>query len=411
MHGAVSSGALVAPLLVTPTGPAPRRGAALGAVRVLRDAGLAWEAGRLTYVGPARGLQVRDPEVVEAGLVTPGFVDCHTHLPFVGWRDDEFEARLAGRAYRDLHGEGGIRRSARMLAEASDEEVLAFCRPLLAEMAEHGTTAVELKTGYGLSVEAELRQARLARRLAAEVPQRCTVTLLPCHAVPPGADRRDWVRTVCEELVPAAAAEGLADAVDVYVEDIAFDLEDLRQVAAAASAAGLSLRCHGEQLGPSGAAEAAAALGARSVDHLNYLGPDGARALANSETAAVLLPASSFCLGTPPAPARELVAAGAVVALASDLNPGTSPVLSIPEAISMACSLYGLAPLEALTAATLNAAWVLGMDDRVGSLEVGKAADFLVLDASSFRQVPYRPGHNPVLHAFVGGVRVAGRAA
>ena len=176
--------------------------------------------------------------MVRGCTIAPGFVDCHTHLPFAGWRADEFEARLSGVSYRELHGEGGIYRSARMLAEASDDEVLAFCRSLVQEMADHGTTALELKTGYGLSVEAELRQARLARRLA-EAPQTCSVTLLACHAVPEGMERADWVRAVCDELIPEAVREGLVDAVDVYVEDIAFSLDDLGEVARCASQVGL----------------------------------------------------------------------------------------------------------------------------------------------------------------------------
>src|SRR5439155_26060343 len=164
----------------------------------------------------------------DRGCLAPGFVDCHVHLPFVGWRADEYEARLRGLSYRDLHGsDGGIYRSSRLLRDASDEEVLAFSRPLLSEMAAHGTTATELKTGYGLSVEQELRQARLARQLADEVPQTCRVTLLACHAVPEGIERTEWVRVACRELIPATAAEGLADQVDIYVEDIAFSLEDL----------------------------------------------------------------------------------------------------------------------------------------------------------------------------------------
>ncbi|HZD18548.1 MAG TPA: imidazolonepropionase, partial [Actinomycetota bacterium] len=217
-------------------------------------AAVAWEDGLITYVGPADGLAGVEAEWFEDCTIAPGFVDCHTHLPFIGWRADEFEARLSGATYRDLHGRGGIYRSARMLADAADDEVLGFCMPLLQQMADHGTTTLELKTGYGLSIEGELRQARLARRLADTAPQTCTVTLLACHAVPEGMDRGGWVRTVCDELVPAAAGEGLVDAVDVYVEDIAFTLDDLRAVAEVAAAHGLPVRCHADQLGPSGAA-------------------------------------------------------------------------------------------------------------------------------------------------------------
>src|SRR5918996_107026 len=210
----------------------------------IRDAVVAWEGDAIVYAGDRSGWDGHIDEDRAGSTVIPGFVDCHTHLPFIGWRDDEFESRLRGRTYRDLHGEGGIPRSARMLAEATDEEVLASSGAVLSEMLGHGTTAVELKTGYGLSVEAELRQARLARRLADEAEQTATVTLLACHAVPPAMSRDDWVRAACDELIPAAAAEGLAEAVDVYVEDIAFSVEDLDRVAQAAAGAGLPLRVH-----------------------------------------------------------------------------------------------------------------------------------------------------------------------
>jgi imidazolonepropionase len=371
---------------------------------------VAWEDGVIIYAGPAEDLAGIEPEWFEGCSIAPGFVDCHTHLPFVGWRSDEFEARLSGTSYRDLHGEGGIYRSARLFAEASDDEVLAFCRALVQEMADHGTTALELKTGYGLSVEAELRQARLARRLAEEASQTCTVTLLACHAVPDGMARADWVRIACEELIPSAAAEGLADAVDVYVEDIAFTKDDLRAVAEAAKAHGLPLRCHADQLGPSGAAEAAVALGARSADHLNHVSAFGVAALGDAPaTAAVLLPTSTLFLRASPPDVRGLLRAGAAVAIATDCNPGTSPVVSMPEAIATACSLYGLRPLEALAAATIDPAWVLGLSDAHGTLAPGRRADLVILDGDTFRQVPYRPGHNPVHHTYVGGRRVGGR--
>ncbi len=403
-------GAAVAAALATASGPLPARGAAATASVLDEPAGVAWEDGILTYVGPAGGLPW--PAAVgsaDRGLLVPGFVDCHVHLPFFGWRADEFEARLAGASYRDLHGdEGGIFRSSRMLAAASDDDVLAFCVPLVREMAAHGTTAVELKTGYGLSVEAELRQARLARALADSAPQTCSVTLLACHAVPKGMSRADWVRAACEELIPAAAAEGLADQIDIYVEDIAFSLDDLASVAGAASTAGLPLRVHADQLGPSGAAEAAVGLGARSADHLNHLSPAGVTALGRAgDTVAVLLPASSFILGASTPPVAALREAGAALAVATDFNPGTSPVSSMPEAIAFACTSYGLTPLEALTAATANPAFVLGMSDRSGTLEVGKRADVLLLDEPRFAQVPYRPGHDPVVATIVGGELVA----
>jgi imidazolonepropionase len=369
--------------------------------------GLAWEDGLLTHVGSPQKLPVSARSVDAA--VIPGFVDCHTHLPFIGWRADEFEARLSGRTYRDLQGGGGgIYRSARLLADASDEEVFAFCEPLLAEMLEHGTTALELKTGYGLSVDAELRQARLARALSQRAAQTCAVTLLACHAVPPEMERADWVRIACEEMIPSAAAERLVDAVDIYVEDIAFSLDDLEAVAAAASRAELPLRVHADQLGASAATEAAARLGARSADHLNHLSDAGVEALSGSETTAVLLPASTFFLRAETPPVERLLDGGARLAVASDFNPGTSPTLAMPEVVAMACTLYGITPAGAIEAATAGGARVLGLSDRLGTLEPGKRADFLVLDAEDIAMVPYRFGHNPVTETYVGGVRVAG---
>ena len=384
--------------------PLPRRGTDLGTVDVIEDGVVSWSNGAIDYVGSVDGYEGEEPERVE-GSIVPGFVDSHTHLPFVGWRADEFEARLGGVDYRSLHGEGGIYRSARLFGEASDDEVLEFCRPLIAEMARHGTTTIEMKTGYGLSIASELRQARLARRLAEEAPQLCVVTLLACHAVPHDGLRSDWVVKVTGELIPAAAAEGLADAVDIYVEDIAFSVADLEAGASAAASAGLRLRCHVEQLSNMGAAAAAARLGAATADHLNHLDDDGIATLARSDTIAGLLPASTFVLGSRPPPARALLEAGAAVSIASDLNPGTSPVLSMPEVIAMACAIYRLSPQEALVAATANAACALGVGERVGTLEVGKRADIVLLEAGPV-EVPYRPGHNPVRATVAGGTRV-----
>ncbi|HET6792413.1 MAG TPA: imidazolonepropionase [Actinomycetota bacterium] len=405
----MARGAAVAATRATARGPRPARGVAATAA-LFSPGGVAWDDGGIvTFVGDADDLPSEPVTLgrVDEGTMVPGFVDCHVHLPFIGWRADEFEARLAGVSYRDLHGgEGGIYRSARMLAEAEDDEVLAFSKSLVLEMAALGTTATELKTGYGLSIEGELRQLRLARRLAEAAPQICRVTLLACHAVPEGWSRDDWVRAACEELLPAAAAEGLADAVDIYVEDIAFSLDDLQRVGTAASAAGLPLRVHADQLDRSGAAEAAAALGARSADHLNHVSDAGVAALGEGATAAVLLPASTFTLRAAPAPVAALRDAGAALAIATDLNPGTSPISSMPETIAFACSLYGMTPLEALTAATANPAWVLGLDAELGTLEPGKRADLVLLDGPSFAHVPYRPGHDPVTATVIGGEAV-----
>jgi imidazolonepropionase len=377
-------------------------------LEVIPEAALAWRDGAVNYAGPAAGIPGDAalwlaPRQVD-GAVIPGFVDCHTHLPFFGWRSDEFEAKLAGQSYRDLHGRGGgIARSSRLLAEASDEQVTAFCLRLTTEMLRHGTTAFELKTGYGLSVEAELRQARLAKELGAGIPQACTVTLLACHSVPPDMTKAEWVDLVCRELIPAAAEEGLVDAVDVYVEDIAFSVDDFARVAEVARAHGLAVRCHADQLGPSGAAEAAVRAGARNADHLNHLSTAGIEALGLGTTAAVLLPVADLMTRERVPPAADLGDAGAAVVLATDFNPGTSPCLSMPEAVATACSMYRMSPRAAITATTINAAWALGMQDQHGSLETGKRADFLVLDEPDPAMIPYRPGHNPIVETWIGG--------
>ena len=409
----MADGAIRTPALVVgpprDTGDASStgRGGPPGLV-VVPDAVLAWTDGRVTYAGPSADAPADAGAARVRGAVVPGFVDCHTHLPFVGWRADEFQARLAGRSYRDLQGGGGggIYRSSRLFNQASDDDVIAFCLPLTAEMLEHGTTAFECKTGYGLSVEAELRQARLARRLGTLVPQTVTVTLLACHAVPPDWSRHDWVEAVCRDLIPAAAADGLADAVDVFVEDIGFTGDDLRSVATVAADLGLPVRCHADQLGPGGTAQIAAAIGAVSADHLNHTDEEGARALAASGTVATVLPVSTLFLRARRPPVAELFRAGARVAVATDFNPGTSPCLSIPEAVAVAYSLYEMPVEAAVRGATAEAARVLGVADRVGSLEPGKRADFVVLDSAEVASIPYRPGHNPVVQTWVSGAPV-----
>jgi len=410
----VTDGVIRAPALVTADGTPPLRGRSLDTVRVVTDGAVAFRDGTVVFAGSAADLPagLRSLSVTDAsGAVLPGFVDCHTHLPFFGWRADEFEARLAGRTYRDLHGGGGIYRSARLMSGASDEEVIEFCRPLTAEMLAHGTTALELKTGYGLSVEAELRQAGLARRLSAAIPQETSVTLLACHAVPEGMSRDAWVDAVCAELIPAIAAEALADAVDVYVEDIAFAVSDLERVAASALEHGLWVRCHADQLGPSGAAAAAVALGARSADHLNHAGAASVRALGDARgTVATLLPVSTLFIGAERPPVQDLLAPAAAVARTTDFNAATSPCLSMPEAIAVAAALYRLPALPAVAAATTNAAWVLGLHDRHGSLQPGTRADFVVLDTEDPAMIAYRPGHNPVSETWIGGQRVWTRA-
>ncbi|CAN5705856.1 imidazolonepropionase [soil metagenome] len=391
-------------------GEGPLRGTGLGDIEPVAGASLACSGDRIV-----ESLErVPDVEIDARGCtLVPGFVDCHTHLPFFGWRDDEDAARLAGERYEALHrGEGGIFRSARLLAEASDAEVLQFSSGRAGEMLAHGTTSFDAKSGYGLSVAGELRQLALANRLAKTIPQNVAVTCLAAHAVPRGRTADEWIDVAATELLPRAKEEEGATACDLYVESIAFSLGHAERLALAAAELGLVMRVHADQLSDGGAARRAAELEFASADHLNFTAPRAARKLAAGDTAAVLLPGATFTLRQEAKPpARALVDAGAVIALGTDLNPGTSPVVSMPFVMALACRLYGLTPMEALAAATVNAAHVLGLAD-VGRAVGGYRADLVLLDAPSFEAVLYRPDVNPVLAVVAAGelVPVAPRA-
>jgi len=334
--------------------------------------------------------------------VVPGFVDCHTHLPFAGWRPGEYQQKLGGVPYQEIAGGGGgIRASARALAESSDDAVLAQSAELAAEMLTSGTTTFECKSGYGLSREAEMRALVLARELEIQVRQTTVSTALLAHAVPDGYSADEWMDVVAA-MMPEVLSAGSVTALDIFVESIAFSNEHLARMGELAAAAGLALRTHVEQFGGLRSVPVALEAGARSVDHLSTLHREDIAPLAAAPCAAVLLPAAEFLGAEHRAPARELVEAGAIVVLATDFNPGTAPVTSMPVVLGLAARLYGLSVLETLGAATLNGAWVLGLEHDRGSIEVGKRADVLVLDGPA-EMIPYRFGHNPVEVAFVGG--------
>ena len=340
--------------------------------------------------------------VVDASGMTiiPGLVDCHTHLPFAGWRASEYESKLRGVPYEEIsRAGGGIASSARALRESSDEAILAQSRALAREMLEHGTTAFECKSGYGFSRDGELRALALAGEL--DVAQTTTATALLAHAVPPGFTAERWMNEV-EAMLPAVTALPHVTALDIFVESIAFGNEDLVRMGELARTAGLQLRCHAEQLSTMRSVPVAIEAGARSVDHLSRIHPDDVGVLGGAQCAAVLLPGAEFLGAEERAPARALLDADAILVLATDLNPGTSPVLSLPLVIGLAARLYGLSTLEALAATTLNAAWVLGLHRELGSIEAGKRADLVLLDGPA-EQIAYRFGRNPVAAVFVDG--------
>jgi imidazolonepropionase len=336
------------------------------------------------------------------GAVLPGLVDCHTHLPFAGWRAEEYELKVTGVPYEEIARRGGgIASSARALAGASDDAVLDQAAGLAAEMLRLGTTCVETKSGYGLSREGELRALRLAAALGDRVRQPLVHTALLAHAVPPGFSADAWMDEV-EAMLPDALAAAPVRALDVFVESVAFANAHLERMGALAAAHGLHLRAHVEQFATHRSVPVALAAGARSVDHLSCLPEEDLPGLAAAECAAVLLPSAELLGGEHAAPGRALADAGAICVLATDLNPGTSPVASLPLVVGLGVRRYGWSVREALLAVTLNAAWVLGESGSRGSLEPGRAADLVVLDGPA-EMVPYRLGHDPVAVVVAGG--------
>jgi len=414
-----------------------RRGVAQGELVLLARRGpddpdpptLAVWGGSIVAAGPrseveaaiaAVGLPRDDFAILDAdgGLVTPGFVDPHTHLLFAGSREGELLLRLRGAGYLEiLAAGGGILATVRATRAASWEALLAHGRRWLAEMLRHGATTVEVKSGYGLDVPTELRLLHIAGALGAEGPVRVVPTFLGAHAVPPefatpgrqavGTER--YARHVIDVQLPAVAAQGIARFCDVFCERGLFEVAETRAILTAARQLGLGIRLHADELAPSGGAELAAELGAASADHLAAVSEGGIEALAAAADAgrpvvAVLLPATSWFLGKEAyAPARRLIDAGVPVALGTDFNPGTSPTPSLPFVLTLARLELGMTPAEALTAVTVNAAHALGLGDRVGSLEPGRAADFVVWRVPAVEQLPYWVGADLVRTVVVAG--------
>ncbi|HEX4691990.1 MAG TPA: imidazolonepropionase [Solirubrobacteraceae bacterium] len=334
--------------------------------------------------------------------VVPGLVDCHTHLPWAGWRAGEYEAKVTGVPYEEIaRAGGGIASSARAFAAASDDEVLRQAEGIAREMLTWGTTTFEGKSGYGLSRDAELRALRLAGELRERVAQTTVATALLAHAVPPGFTADTWMSEV-ESLVGPVSSDTVAESLDIFVESFAFSNAHLARMGELARARGLALRAHVEQLATHRSVPVALDAGARSVDHLSRMHPDDVAPLAASECAAVLLPSAELLNAEPAAPGRALADAGAICVLATDANPGTSPVVALPIVMALGVRAYGWSAREAFAAVTLNAAHVLGRSGTLGSIESGKRADLVILEAG-IEDVPYRLGHNPVLAVVVGG--------
>lgn len=337
-------------------------------------------------------------------VVMPGFVDAHTHPVFAGTREDEYEMRAAGITYQEIARRGGgILSTVRKTRAASEQELFEMALPRARLMLEHGTTMIEAKSGYGLTVADELKMLRVIRRLNHETPLELVPTLLGAHEIPDeyregnqqSKSREAYIRLVTEEMLPQAAAEGLAEYSDIFCESHVFTVDESRLMMERAKQLGLKIRLHADQLTLCGAGRLAAELGAATADHLEWIDDEGIQMLKQAGVIAVLLPGAVFNLGlTRYAPARKMIDAGLAVAIATDFNPGSSPTPSMQMILSIACAQMRMTPAEAITAATINPAYSLNRGDRAGSLEAGKQADIVLFDCRDYRQIPYFFGIN-----------------
>jgi imidazolonepropionase len=402
--------------VVTCAGPArARRGAEQSDAAVRDGVGVAIDAtGRILAVDTDAALRAAYPSAqlidCEQGVLTPGFVDSHTHAIFGRARYEEQEMRAAGIGYLEIAKRGGgIHSSVRDLRARSADELVALATARLHRIAAHGTTTLEVKSGYGLSLESELTTLRVIRQLAAELPLRLVPTFLGAHEVPldyreASRDRAQYIALVTEEMIPAVAAEGLARFADVFCEPGVYTAGESRHILTAARNAGLGIKLHADELENGAAAELAAELRATSADHLAAISEQGIAALATSGTVATLLPGTMMFLGRPKqAPARALINAGVPVALASDFNPGTSPTVSLPLILTLGVSQLRLSVGEAFVAATVNGAAALGLAGELGQLAPGFHADLALFDVRDHREIPYWYGDNRCVRTWVGG--------
>jgi imidazolonepropionase len=380
-------------------------------IHVIPRAALVWDEKEIVWVGLERELPAAygTAKRVDAGgrLVIPGLIDCHTHLAFAGWRADEFEQRIRGRSYLEIaRAGGGIASTVRQTRAASEDELVERAAGFLQEMLALGVTTVECKSGYGLNEETELKLLRVYRRLASEQPVRLVPTFLGAHVVPPEFqnNREGYVELLTERLIPRVAGDKLANFCDVFVEESAFSVEEARRILRAGQAAGLGSKLHADQLTNGAGAELAGEVGAVSADHLECISERGIAALGDAGVVAVSLPLAALYLRHQPMPARRLIDGGVAVAVATDFNPGTAPSYHLPLALTLACTLQRMSPAEALKGATVYAARALGIEAAAGSLEPGKRADFVVIDAPDVNHWLYHFRPNATVMTWIGGI-------
>ncbi len=390
--------------MVTLAGPSrPRVGEEMRELAIITDGALLARGGLIALVGrtdeieskASRGAVRTD---ARGCVVMPGFIDAHTHPVFAGTREDEYEMRSAGATYQEIAARGGgIRSTVRRTRQASEEELFQIALPRLQQMMEHGTTTIEAKSGYGLTVADELKILRVIRRLGEETPLDVIPTFLGAHEIPDEyrANREGYIKLVTDEMMPRVAREKLARYADIFCESHVFNVDESRRVLERAKELGFGLRFHADQLTLSGGALLAAKLQAATADHLEWTDEEGIEAMRRAEVMGILLPGAVFNLGlTRYPPARRMIEAGLGIALATDFNPGSSPTPSMQMVLSIACAQMRMTPAEAVTAATINAAYSLNLGSSIGSIEAGKQADVVVYDCADYRQIPYFFGVN-----------------
>lgn len=405
-----------AQLLTAPPGREPLLGPDLDRPLLIAGASVACVDGRVAAIGPTAEVLARYPEkeaarVLDATgrLVAPGFVDCHTHLPFAGFREMEFEARAKGESYEAIAAKGGgIRASVRMTRATPEPDLTAAVARRLETLLAQGTTTAEAKSGYGLSLEEEKKQLRAAARAGAASPVEVIPTFLGAHEVPDEfrSHRADYVALLVNEMIPAVAREGLARFCDVFCDRGVFTVDEARTILEAGKTHGLAAKLHADELADVGAAALAAETRAISADHLLHANDAGLRAMAEAGTVAVLLPGTAFTLGLPYARARDMISMGLPVAVATDWNPGSTMSSSMPLAMTLAVTQMRVSPGEAWMAATANAAAAVGAADRLGRIALGFEADLCVFDTPDYRHISYHYGHDHT-KAVVKGGRIA----
>jgi imidazolonepropionase len=397
--------------IATPIGSEPKRGAALRDLTIFANAVIVVDGDRIAYVGPEsdNSLPIDSDFDAKGATALPGFVDSHTHIPFAGFRESEFNRRLQGETYSEIAASGGgIASTVRATRAASEDELVANVVSRAAMMAKYGTTTAEAKSGYGLNVEDELKQLRAIQRAASASPVRLVATCLAAHDFPPEKKGASYVDDVVDHILPAVANAKLATFCDAFVEQGVFTREQGEIVLRAGAKLGMMPRLHADELSDTDGASLAAEVGAASADHLMRVSDRGIAALAQSDTVANLLPATSFFLMSDVyAPARKLIDAGAIVSLSTDCNPGTSMTESMQIVMQLATLQMKMTVEESITAATLNGAYSLRLHEEIGSIEVGKRADFVLIDAPSYLHLVYHFGVNLVTAVFRDGRRVS----